>query len=71
MNRSYVLMAAAAAMAIAPVGASAAPQRAPAPLSDEAEGLRASPIFIIVAVAALLGLAIVLLTDGDDNPTSP
>ena len=70
MIRSLALTAATAALALAPVASQAAPPRTAAAVTAESEGLRGSPVFIIVAVAVLLGLGIILLSDGDE-PTSP
>ena len=70
MIRRFVLIAATAAMAAAPVAAHAAPQRLPAPVAAESEALRGNPVFVIVLLALLVALGIVAITDGDD-PVSP
>ena len=70
MIRRLALMAATAAMATAPVTANAAPQRSPAPVSAESEHLFGSPIFLILLIAAVVGLGVILASDGDE-PTSP
>jgi hypothetical protein len=70
MMRRFVLIAATAAMAAAPVAANAAAQRMPAPVTAESEALRGNPVLVVVIIAVLLALGIVALTDGDD-PVSP
>jgi hypothetical protein len=70
MIRSLALMAASAALAIAPVAAQAAPQRTSAPVSAESEALRGNPVIIIALIALLVALGIIALSDGND-PVSP
>ena len=70
MTRTFALMAAATALAVAPVAAQAAPQRTPAPVSTESEQLFGSPLLVIVLLAVAVGLGIILLDD-DESPTSP
>ena len=70
MTRRFVLIAATAALAAAPIAAQAAPERVSAPVAAEQEQLR-SHLLIPVAIAILLALGIILLSDGDDSPTSP
>jgi hypothetical protein len=62
-------MAATAAMAAAPLPVHAAPQRAPAPVSAEAEEVGGSPILLIAIIAVVLGALIFALSDGE--PESP
>lgn len=63
---------AATSMIAAPVAASAAPAaRAASTMTDESE-LEGNTGWIVMALAALgIVAAIVILTDGDDSPTSP
>lgn len=63
---------AATSMIAAPVAASAAPSaRAASTMTDESE-LEGGTSWIILALAAIgVIVGIVLLTDGDDSPTSP
>lgn len=70
MNRSFALTAAAAALAVAPIAAQAAPERAPAPVSAESEALRASPLLVVLGLALIVGVIILATTSGDD-PVSP
>jgi hypothetical protein len=63
---------AATSMVLAPVAASAAPAvRAAAAVEaqNELEG-SSSWIYIVLALAAVVGI-VVLVSDGDDKPTSP
>ena len=69
MNSKFALLAATAALALAPVAAQAAPQRTSAPMVEE-ESMRGRGVLIPLAIALALALAIILLTDSD-NPTSP
>ena len=72
MRRSFALMTAAAALAIAPIAAQAAPPRVAAPVADSEElGGR-----MILPIAILIGLVIViyLAIDSEDDidvPFSP
>ncbi len=63
---------AATSMIAAPVAASAAPAaRAASTVTDESE-LEGNTGWIVMALAAIgIVVSIVLLTDGDDSPTSP
>lgn len=63
---------AATSMIVAPVAASAAQSvRAPSIVEGQSE-LEGETSWILIALAAVgIVAAIVLLTDGDDNPTSP
>jgi hypothetical protein len=70
MTRTFALMAAAAALAAAPIAAQAAAPRAAAPVSAESEELRGVPFLIPVLLAVAVALGIILLTDSDE-PTSP
>lgn len=70
MIRRIVMMAAAAAMVAAPVVAQAAPQRLPAPVAAESEALGGSPFLLPLLIAALVGILVVVSSDGDE-PTSP
>ena len=70
MMRRFVLIAATAAMAAAPVAANAAPQRMSAPVTAESDALRGNPVLVVIIIAVLLALGILALTEGDD-PVSP
>ena len=70
MIRSFALVAAAAAMATAPVTAQAAPSRVAAPVTAESEELRGSPFLAPIIIALIVALTI-LATSGGDNPQSP
>jgi hypothetical protein len=70
MIRSFVLTAAAASLAVAPLAAQAAPVRAAAPVAEDSEALGGSPFLVPIILAVVLALAIVLITDGEE-PTSP
>jgi len=70
MIRTFALMAATAGLAAAPIAAQAVPQRASAPVGEEAESLRGRGVLIPAIIAIVLALGIILLTDGD-NPSSP
>jgi hypothetical protein len=70
MIRSFALMAGAAAIAVAPVTAQAAPSRAAAPVTGESEEVRGSPFLAPIIIAIIVALAIVATTSGDD-PQSP
>ncbi len=62
---------AATSMIAAPVAASAAPAARAASTTDESE-LEGGTSWVILALAAVgLIVGIVLLTDGNDSPTSP
>jgi hypothetical protein len=71
MLRNLIVGTAAVALAATPIVAQAAPQRIPAPVAAESEELGGSPWLLIIGIAALVGLGIVLLTDGDEDPVSP
>ena len=71
MLRKLIIGTATAALAVTPIAAQAAPQRMPAPVTADAEELSGSPWLLIIGIAALLALGVVLLSDGDEEPTSP
>ena len=71
--RKLTLVAASVALAaapIAPIAAQAAPERVSAPVAAEREQL-VGKVLTPIIIAILLGLGILLLSDGGDNPTSP
>ena len=74
MIRSFALLAASASLAIAPVAAQAAPDRLPAPVTEESEALSggswAVPAVIFVGLAIVIWLAIDSEED-IDVPFSP
>jgi hypothetical protein len=71
MTRTFALMAATAALAVAPVTAqAAAPSRVATPVTAESEDLRGSPV-VVPIVVALIVAAIILAVGGGKNPTSP
>jgi hypothetical protein len=70
-RNKFVLGAAAAALAVTPIAAQAAPERAASPVAAEQEELRGK-IWLPVLAAVIAGVIIYLLVDGgDDLPTSP
>ena len=70
MFSKFMGATAAVALAAAPVAAQAAPERVPAPVSEKADALRGSPLFLVIALAVAVALGIILLSDSDD-PVSP
>jgi hypothetical protein len=71
MLRKLIVGITTAALAATPIAAQAAPQRISAPVAAESEELGGSPWLLIIGIAALLALGVVLLSDGDEEPTSP
>jgi len=72
MFRKTIMSAAMAVVAAAPIAAHAAPERAPAPLGAKEDlGSGFSGVLWPVLVAVAVGVAIILITDGDDDPVSP
>ena len=72
--RKAAISLAATSMIIAPVAASAAPAveavRAASVADGQSELEGSSWIYIVLALAAVIGL-VVLVSDNDDKPTSP
>jgi len=66
--REVLALCVSASLIAAPFGASAA-DRVSAPV-NEAEELRGSPIIMVLVAAIVAGLIVVLM-NGDDQPTSP
>jgi hypothetical protein len=66
--RKVLALCVSASVAAAPFGAIAA-DRVSAPV-NEAEELRGSPMIMVLVAAIVAGL-IVILMNGDDQPTSP
>jgi hypothetical protein len=69
MTRSFAFTAA-AALAVAPLAAQAAPPRVAAPVAEESEAIGGSPFLIPIVLAIVIALGIVLITDGE-APESP
>lgn len=69
MLRKIVLSAAAATLAAAPIVAQAAPARTSSPVADQEE-LAGGFLWPILG-AIILGVVVILLVDGDDEPVSP
>lgn len=68
--RSFASSLAAMSLLVAPVAVQAAPaERASAPSSEESELMGGSLLWIVLAVAAVIGA--ILILDGDDDPVSP
>ena len=70
MIRAFASIAAAAAMATAPIVAQAAPARTATPVSAESEQAFSSPMLYIFLFAAVIVLGLVIFDD-DDEPISP
>lgn len=69
MLRKIVLSAAAATLAATPIVAQAAPARASSPVAKQEE-LAGGFLWPILG-AIVLGVIVILLVDGDDEPVSP
>ena len=68
MVRKIILATAAAALAVAPLAAQAAPMRVSSPV---AETEQMSQGLMLVLGAALFALLVLVFADGSDEPTSP
>ncbi|MXO75701.1 hypothetical protein GRI40_10775 [Altererythrobacter aerius] len=71
--RKLALATAATTLALTPVAAYAAPERASAPATEQSQlggGAEWVNALIIILIGAV-GMAALLIADDDDNPTSP
>lgn len=68
--RNLAAAAAAMTLAAAPVAAQAAPQRAAAPTEEASEMGGSAWLLGVLALAAFIA-AIIIATDGEDDPVSP
>jgi hypothetical protein len=71
MVRKFLLTAAAASMAAAPVVAQAAPARTPAPVAGGTENIRRGLLIPIGVFILLVGGLILLFDDDKNGPQSP
>lgn len=69
MLRKIALSAAAATLVAAPIAAQAAPARVSTPVADSEEAF--GNFLWPVLGAIILGVIVILLVDGDDEPVSP
>ena len=71
MKRLMTAAAASLALVAAPVASAATPARASAPGFGESEMGGGLPLSVIIVLLTVLGGAIYLAVDGDDDPDSP
>lgn len=70
-GRKIAFYSAAAALAMAPVAAQAAPARAAAPTEQGNQLFGETPAFAVIAALVILGLVIYLATKDGNGPASP